>query len=217
MIVLVSDRGTDAWRAAHRGHICASDAAAILARPGTKRQNELVRRLVLDFEGHGLHTDEHPEPWAERHEADLRAALAGYRHRTGRTVEEAGFVTHDRYTWCGCSPHGLIGSSGVLHFRIRHSLRSWHNRTDLSRAETARLQLTMFVCERPWCEVVDWWDGGGVVADRMRSRRLMFDHQWLLSGVFPRLIGLWDTVRAGLRARDSAQESSPSAAVQQGR
>lgn len=201
MIVLVPERGTEAWRAAHRGHICASDAAGILASPGTDRYNELVRRLVLDFEGHGLHTDEHPEPWAERHEDDLRGAVASYRRKTGRDVEVPGFVTHDQHTWLGCSPHGLIGSSGMLHFRVRESLRTWHNRAEVTRADRARVQLSMFICGRTWCDVIDYWNGGGVVADRMREQRVEFDHLWLLSAVIPRVRSLWNSVRSSLRER----------------
>lgn len=207
MNCLVPERGTPAWRAAHRGHITASDAAGFLARPGTKRYAEVVNRLTLDFEGHGLHTDEHPDKWVEKHEEDLRVALSNYRKVTGRDVEVPGFVTHDKYTWCGCSPHGLIGSAGMLHFRIRESLRTWYSRTELSRADRARVQLMMFVCERQWCDVVDYWSGNGMVPDRMREQRVQFDHGWLLATVFPRLVGLWDAVRSNLRQRAAIEET----------
>ncbi len=203
MIVLVPERGTEMWRAAHRSHICASDSKLFMARPGTKAYTSLVNRLVLDFEGHGLHTDETPDPWEEQHEIDLIAALAHYRRSTQRSVITTGFVTHSKFTWLGASPHGFLGSRGLLHFRIRKSLRAWHAHPAPNRSELARLQLSMAICDRNWCELVDYWSGEGRVPDRMTSRRIEFDHTWLLTNAFPRLVALWDQIRRELRKRES--------------
>jgi hypothetical protein len=196
--VSMIERGTQQWREAHRGVITPSDAPAFLARVGTKARARLVDRLVLDVEGHGLHTDEFPEPWAERHEQDLIAALAAFkRARPSDRVVAGGLVVHPAFSWLAASPHALVNDDGTAWLRYRSTLRSlFARRGFLTIANRARVQLELFVTGRAWCDVVDYWNGGGLVPDKLDVFRVERDNEWLQERVFPPLVALWRDVTA---------------------
>lgn len=202
MIVVTQTRGTEEWRREHRCRVSASDVDAALARRGTKKYGELVDRLARNFDGFGDETEEYPDPWHERHEEELRAALAAYRLETAEEVRQVGLVLHDELTWLAASPHGLVGDRGAVLFRIRHSLKVFHReRLALRPRDEARAQVTMFVCDLAWVDVVDYWDGRGEVPDRISPRRVDRDHAWFSAKVLPRLVTLWGDVSTTRRDR----------------
>lgn len=201
MIIVEKERGTPAWRAAHAKHITPSDSDALLARENTKLHRALVERLVLDFEGIGDHRVDNPEPWTEAHEDALIAALAIYRkeHRRAKLVT-VGFIESVKNSWLGASPHALIDDDGVLLLRPHRTLRGFHTFRDSVR-DRARAQLLMLATRRAWCDVVDIWDGRGSVPDKVKVKRVAFDHEWLLERVFPRIRSVWHEVEATLATR----------------
>lgn len=202
-------RATAEWRRAHRGKLSASDAKALLARVGSKRRAELVERVSLNvLDGEGLETEEFPEPWAERHELDLKEAAAGYRTWAETAQEGAGAVAdgglfeHPAFPWLVASPHLLVGAEGCVLLRPRHTLRAYHaERGKLSRAWRARAQLTLFVCRRRWCEVADFHSGGGRWPDRIHVQRVELENEWLQEHVFPPLVAVWQDVSAASASR----------------
>lgn len=175
---------------------------ACIARRGSKRYNSLIDRLVLDFESIEQHTDEHPDPWHEQHETDLASAILTYEKKSGFIVDTVGLVEHDMISWLAASPHGLVGDDGCIHIRVRTSLRSLKaGRDKMTRAEQARYQATMFVCEREWIDVVDWLDGGTLVPDAAQRQRLTFDYRWFSDTVMANIVFVWRDVQNRLRAR----------------
>lgn len=202
MIVLTPDRGTPEWRAAHRCRVGASDVPAILAGRGRKVYQKLVDRLVLDFEGVENHVVEHPDSWHEEHEDEIKFAVSRYGNLTGETLERVGCVQHPKMTWLVASPHALVGETGCVHVRTRAHLRTWRERhTELSRVEFARVQTVMCVCERAWCDVVDYWHGGDV--ERIARQRVDVDAKFFTEDVLPRAAVLWQDV-ASRRAERAA-------------
>jgi hypothetical protein len=200
-MILTTTRGDEAWRRAHRGKITPSDAAAFLARPGTRRRRALVERLVLDVEGVEQHTDEHPDPWAEQHEVDVRVAIAAYRRETGASVVTPGMIGSDVLTWLACSPHGL-GDGGVVHTRTRRTARVFHvERGKMRLADRVRAQLTAWICDAAWCDVVDVWVPGYGLPDRQCIVREIASHEWVSENVLPQLTTVWRDVAASLQAR----------------
>lgn len=200
MIVVTETRGTEEWRRAHRCRVSASDVDAAMARRGSKKYAALVDRLVRNFDGFGDPEEEYPDPWHEQHEAELRTALAAYRRETEVDVTEVGLVVHDGLSWLAASPHGLVGDRGAVQFRVRHRLRGFGAKP-LSRRDRARAQVTMFVCDLAWVDVVDYWDGRGDLPDKLAHRTVERDHGWFSDEVLPRLVTLWGDVSATRRAR----------------
>lgn len=206
MIILTTERDSTLTRRAHARHISASDMAGAFARNGTKLQRELIERLVLDFEGVEDHTPDFPDPWYEEHEHVLRCAVAMYRLETGLDTSEIGFCADDRFTWLGCTPHALVDDTGCLHVRHRKTLRSFgdpkHRRVD--RVELARAHVVMYVCNRAWCDVVDYWEGGDRTLDKLRRQRLDFSAEFFAGTVVPRLVAVWQAVAARRAERATA-------------
>jgi hypothetical protein len=202
VIVVAAERGTPGWREAHRRRLCASDMPALFTRRGCKTYTALVDRLVLDFEGVGLHTDEHPDPWHEQHEIDLVAGVARYGRCLGTsTITRVGFVQDDLFTWLGASPHALVDEDGCVLVRCRRTAKSWHeNHAEISTPEIARAQVTMRVCGRDWCDVVDVWDPGDGLG-RISRRRVPYSQRFFLEDVVPKCVLLWQAVAAARRLR----------------
>lgn len=207
MIVVTADRGTPEWRQAHRCKVSASDMRALLARRTSKRYGALVERLVYDFEGIGQHTDEHPDPWAEQHELDLTAGVARYARAIGPDgfkVQRIGLCQDATFSWLVASPHALVDNYGCLQLRIRKRARSWHEKhAAIADAELARAQVTMRVCGREWCDLVDVWDAGDGLG-KISRRRLHFDAKFFLEKVVPACVRFWQDVGAARAERRTA-------------
>lgn len=200
MIVLCRERDTPAWRQAHRGKVSASDARAIMAADGTKLRRALVERIVLDREGVDQHTDEHPDPWRDAHEASLRCALGAYRAQVGQ-IDPAPLCASSELTWLLAAGHGVV-DGGLVLFRCRETLHAYSARAGrMDRATRVRTQLTAFVCEVARIDVVDFLDGLGRIEDRLAVTRVWADRPWLEATVWPRLVSLWGAVSARLRER----------------
>lgn len=201
MIEITKDRGTPEWRAAHRCHITASDATAIMAASGTKRRNALIERLVLDFEQVGDHRDEDPDPWMVQHEQDIVTGVAAYRRASQSACWLTGMAGSSVFSWLVASPHALTIDGAVL-IRSRQSMKAYREKLGkLSKADRARAQLVAWVCDRAWCDVVDYLDQRGLADDQMLVTRVWVDEEWLLGTVVPKLISVWQAVQLQLAAR----------------
>ncbi len=202
MKVVTQQRNDEEWRAAHRRHISASDIPDALASRDSLRYRKLVERLALDFEGVGHHADEHPDQWQLDHEMQIVRGITTYSANERCSVAMTGLCEHDDYSWLAASPHGLIGKNGAVHIRARRTLRSFmERRTKLTEGERAKLATIMFVCDRAWIDVVDFWDGESMVPDRLHRKRVHFQYGWFADVVLSRITTLWRDVRATLNRR----------------
>jgi hypothetical protein len=209
MIEITNERGHAEWRAAHRGRITVSDAPAFMAKTGSKRRQKLVDRLVLDREGVEQHTDEQPEPWAVRHEADIVAAVQAYRQTTQAKLQTCGMIAHSTSTWLVCSPHALL-DGGVLWTRTRETSRVFHvERGKLRTVDRVRAQLMAWICEREWCDVCDVWVPGMGFPNRVHIVREALNVPWVCEIVLPRLAAVWRDVAAQLKNRRDAFNRAP--------
>ena len=105
------NRGTQEWREAHRGKVSASDIPALLSSKHSQRYQQLLERLVLDESGPN-HTDEYPEPWQEKHERDLKIALASYSKEVGREYVSPGLFQCASIPVLVASPHAFTDQLG---------------------------------------------------------------------------------------------------------
>jgi len=181
-------------RKAHACRISASDMRNALAGRETKAHRQLIDRLVLDFEGVQNHTDEFPDPWHDEHDAAVAGALRLYKLSAEADVEQIGFVIDEDFSWLACSPHALVGHNGCVHVRWRRTLRNLKEAGRPDRYELARLHVVMRVCDREWCDLVDFWDGGDVTLDQLRVQRVPFDRVFFTDTVLARLVIVWQTV-----------------------
>jgi hypothetical protein len=203
MQILTTERATPEFYRAHRKRISAGDVPAAIARRGTKKRDALIDRLAIDFEGIENHTDDYPDPWTIRHESVLDAAVTHYATITGDVLEFVGFVVSDSISWLGASPHALTPTA-CIHIRERTTLRSYkEKRGHISGAELARFQTTMFVCDRPTCDVIDFWFGGDDAPNRISRHRLEFNYSWFSENVLSRLTFVWRDVAARIKSRDT--------------
>lgn len=201
MIEITAARGTPEWRAAHRGHITASDATAIMAAPGTKRRNALIDRLVLDFEHVDDHRDEEPDPWMVQHEQEIVIGVSAYARAAQTACWPCGMIGSSVLSWLVASPHALTIEGAVL-IRSRHSMKAYREKLGhMSKADRAKAQLVAWVCDREWCDVVDYLDQRGLADDQLSVVRIPFDQEWLLGTVVPKLVTVWQAVQLQLSTR----------------
>ncbi len=193
MIELTAERGTPEWRAAHRCKISASDAGAFMAAAGTKARQALIDRLLLDFQGIDDHRDDHPDPWMEQHEVELKAAVEAYGKSRRVPVRTPGLIGSDTLSWLVCSPHGLT-ESAVIMTRTRRTMQAWaEGRWRFSRAERVKAQLTAWICGLPFVRVVDVCFYGTRVRLHVHEEHTSFE--WLSATALVKLVSVWNDLQ----------------------
>ena len=153
---LCKHQGNREWDMARKGRITASSIGHVLAGRGTKSRMNYRQQLVLDLEGiedfadtaswfeAGRKYEAHARGWYDFHKAE---------------VTETGFVLHDEYNWLGCSPDGLVGNDGAIEIKYRTSLATFEeaNTKPIPRIYASQMQAVMWVCDRAWCDYVNYW------------------------------------------------------------
>jgi hypothetical protein len=62
----------------------------------------------------------------------------------------------------------------------------------------------MFVCDREWIDVVDYWNGESRVPDRLHRKRLFFDRAYFNDVVLSRIIYVWRDVKMRSEQRSTS-------------
>jgi putative phage-type endonuclease len=174
MRILTEKQGTDDWDIARKGRITASSIGKVLAGKNTKTRREYMLQLVLDLEGIMDYADS--AQWFEKgriYEGHAR----GWYNWERETVTETGFVLHDEYNWLGASPDGLVGEDGSIEIKFREYLHTYHdsNIKPISRLYDCQMQTVMWVCNREWCDYVNYWRSDPHQKEQGHIRRVVRD------------------------------------------
>lgn len=175
MRIITAKQGNDEWDAARKGRITASAIGKILAGKHTKGRHEYMLQLAMDLQGIEDFADS--ASWFEKgrmYEAHAR----GWYNWEREQVTEVGFVLHDEYNWLGCSPDGLIGDDGCIEIKFREYLHTYHdsNIKPTPRLYESQMQTVMWICNRQWCDYVNYWRDDMTSKEQGHIRRIERDN-----------------------------------------
>jgi hypothetical protein len=86
------------------------------------------------------------------------SAKVAYTERTGRQIEEVGFVLPDDTDAFGCSPDGLVGTEGLLEVKCPapETLICYHGNGELPDQYRPQIQGQLLITGRRWCDFWAW-------------------------------------------------------------
>lgn len=171
---LCKTQGTREWEIARKGRITASAIGHVLAGRGTKSRDRYRMELILDLEGvddfadtakwfvHGRQYEQHALGWYNFHKQEL---------------EQTGFVLHDEYNWLGASPDGLVTADGMVEAKCRATLHAFEeaNTKPIPRLYASQMQAGMWVCNRQWCDYLNYWRDDKTGKEQAHVRRIERD------------------------------------------
>ena len=185
------EQQTPEWFAARRGKLTGSNVGAALGVNPWKAPEDLLRQMVRDY--HGAESEFNGNMATEYGNMHEPLAVMEYLGKTGRHVEECGFIVHPKYEWLGASPDGLIDPDGMIEVKCPFGLR---NKTspEFKTAEEqphyyAQMQMELHCAGRDWCDFYQWSNHGDSL-ERVRISEQWFDenlprleafYQWFLS------------------------------------
>lgn len=174
MRILTDKQGTDAWEVARKGRITASCIGKILAGKGTKTRHEYMLQLVMDLEG--IQDFRDSAIWFEKGR-QYEAHARGWYNWEREQVTETGFVLHDEYNWLGASPDGLVGQDGSIEIKYRTYLHTYQdaNTKAIPRLYEYQMQAVMWICNRNWCDYVNYWRSDKHEKEQGKIRRIERD------------------------------------------
>jgi len=175
--VLTTTQGTDDWEVARKGRLTASCIGKILAGPNTKTRHDYIMDLVLDLEGIGDFRDS--GSWyleGRKYEGHARGWYDWNHNATSDSVKEVGFILHDEYNWIGCSPDGFVGD-GMVEIKYRKTLETFNSSIvkPIPRVYRCQMQTQMWVCDKRWCDYVNYWRNDQTGQEQGHVRRVVRD------------------------------------------
>lgn len=174
MRILTTTQGDDAWEVARKGRITASSIANVLAGKNTKSRREYILQLVLDLEG--IEDFRDSAQWfadGRKYEAHAR----GWYNWEREPVTECGFVLHEHYNWLGASPDGFVGDDGCVEIKYRKWLRTFTDSIakPIPRLYDYQMQAQMWVCDKQWCDYINYWRDDATGKEQGHIRRVERD------------------------------------------
>lgn len=152
MPLLVREQLTSEWKAAHRGRLTASIAAACLGQsPWTSRQKAWRTILGTEPERSNPYMD-----WGNRSETTARA---NYETATGDFVVQTGFWVHPELDWLGASPDGFVGTEGMVELKCPNELPE-----SIPPHYEIQMRVQMAATERAWCDFFAWTPAGSYLS-----------------------------------------------------
>jgi len=116
------DQGSEAWLAARRGLLTASEMCRIMTPTGRTANNDKSRAHVFEIAAQRItgHVEPHyiSDDMLRGHEDEIEARALYGKHYA--PVTECGFVTNDAWGFTiGYSPDGLVGADGLIEGKSR--------------------------------------------------------------------------------------------------
>lgn len=147
---------TDAWHAARRGKLTASNLGALLGQVSyTSRQQAFRRALGTDpFVGNVA------TQWGTDNELN---GITDYTCKTGNIVTSTGLHVHNKYPWLAGSPDGFVADDGIVEIKCPYfQKRDGSSRIHQSVPVHYWLQVNALleITERDWCDYVCWTPEG---------------------------------------------------------
>lgn len=155
------EQRTEAWEAARRGRLTASNVGAVLGNSPFRTADDVMRQMVRDW--HGAEREFKGNPATEYGTYHESGALVEYRMETGHDVKSVGFIEHEE--WAGCSPDGLVGTDGGVEIKCPFSRRKMKEGDEFKPLSEQphyhdQVQFSLWVTGRKWWDFVQWAPGG---------------------------------------------------------
>jgi hypothetical protein len=156
--IIECDQGSPEWYAARMGIPTASMFATVMAK-GKNGGKSLTRESYMHKLAGEILTGEPMENYTngdmDRGKAMEQEALDAYVFQSGNIVQRVGFVQGIR---CGCSPDGLIGSTGGLEIKSAAPHVQVARLLDgrLPPEHVAQVQGNIWICDTEWWEFVSY-------------------------------------------------------------
>lgn len=125
-------------------------------KPGAKRETYMWEIVIERLTGQ---PSDHFASTAMQHGTDTEPlARMAYESRTGRIVEEVGFIKHPTIPLCGGSPDGTIDDDGMIEIKCPWNSR-YHLQTcigGMPEEHMAQVQGLLWITKREWCDFVSY-------------------------------------------------------------
>lgn len=169
------EQRSEEWFKARVGVITGSRVGAILGVNPYQSADDVMRDMVREHFGA---EKEFKGNAATDHGTQMEpVALAFYESKSGNTVEETGLVKHDKHSWLGASPDGLIGIDGGLEIKCPYWAKTPYSVHEKP-SYYAQCQHVMEVCG------IDWMDFLCYINDDLYLlERLPRDPEWFASAL----------------------------------
>lgn len=212
MRILCTEQGTPEWHKAKSGKFSASCAQIAMMGDGTKGRRNYIEKLADDLEGIPNFDDEDDPPWFRDGRYYESWARGWYAWEHNVEVGQTGFVVHDDYDFVGCSPDGLVGDDGLIEIKYRKTIKSFkdHAQAQMTRPVIAQIQTQIWVCNRKWCDYVNYWRSDDHEKEMGHSQRIYRDDAYIGNVLVPAIVRLWSDVRLELRRRGTLKSTLPS-------
>jgi putative phage-type endonuclease len=181
MPLVKCDQRSPEWFEARRGKITASIAAACL-RLDPHTSAAKAWRIVT-----GNEEDRPTTFWMEQGVVGEPLARNAYECDTGRLALETGFWVHDHFGWLGASPDALVGSDGMVEFKVPRELPASvpiHHRIQCI--------IGMLCARRSWCDYMAWTPHGYFIQriyvageSGLLMKLLTFYREFVVPGIEP--------------------------------
>ena len=185
------EQGTDEWLQLRCGRITASSISDLIEKTGSGSpkagwKNYIAQKVCERLSGEpaerGFVSKE--MQWGTDHEADARAL---YEFRTGRTVKQVGFVTHEYRDYLGASPDGLVDEEGMCQIKCPNT--ATHLDSLKARAVPTKyypqMQVEMFCAGKRWSDFVSYDPRVKLDNLTLFVKRLEFDEKWVSMILIP--------------------------------
>lgn len=154
------EQGTAEWLALRAGKVTASKVADILAKTKTgvsaSRGNYLIQLALERATGmvEPSYTNDAMQ-WGIDNEAQARVA---YEVKSSRFVDQVPFVDHPNIDNFGCSPDGLVGSTGLVEIKCPNSATHWSyiKANEPPNKYYIQMQAQMACTQTEWCDFVSF-------------------------------------------------------------
>lgn len=162
------EQRTEAWLAARRGKLTASNLGALLGQVSYTSRAEAFRRALGtdDFKGNEA------TEWGTKHEPD---GIAYYEQVTGNKVVETGLHTHPNFDWIAGSPDGLVGNWGMVEIKCPYWQRTPH--AEIPGHYYMQINALLECTGRDWCDYVCWTPNATSIY-RVYSDPVLFEELW---------------------------------------
>lgn len=156
-------QGDAEWFASRVGCLTSSriaDAIAKRKRGNDDLQCRIDLRMELAVERvTGKMSEHYVSKWMERGLELEPLARAAYELRRELETQQVGFVLHPTILWAGCSPDGLIGSDGMVEFKVpKRETHANYLIADVVPEQYRPQMMWQLACcpDRKWNDFVSW-------------------------------------------------------------
>lgn len=191
------EQRSEEWFKARVGVITGSRVGSILGVNPYQTANDVLRAMVREYAGaESEFTGNAATQHGERMES---VALAYYERVSGNKVDQTGLVKHDKYSWLGASPDGLIGIDGGLEIKCPYWAKEPYSVYDKP-SYFAQVQHVMEVCDLEWMDFFCY-----ISEEKYLLERVERDRSWFQSA-FPTLQDFYAAFDKIIRDADSVKE-----------